>query len=37
VGASDCVLHGASHAFVVVFRASDVSVVPSVGCGTAVG
>jgi hypothetical protein len=28
---SDCVFHGAAHAFVVVFRVSDVSAVPIVG------
>jgi hypothetical protein len=37
VGASDCVFHGASHAFVAVFRVSDVSAVPCVGCNTAAG
>jgi hypothetical protein len=37
VGANDCVFHGAAHAFGVVFRVSDVSTVPCVGCVTAVG
>jgi hypothetical protein len=32
VGACDGVFHGAAHACVVVFRVSDVSVVPSVWC-----
>jgi hypothetical protein len=37
VGASDCVLHGASHAFVIVFRVSDVSAVPCMWGATAAG
>jgi hypothetical protein len=37
VGACDCVFHGASHAFVVVFRVSDVSAVPGVWCVAAAG
>jgi hypothetical protein len=36
-GASDCVFHGASHAFMAVPRVSDVIVVPCVGCVTAAG
>jgi hypothetical protein len=37
VGASDCVFHGTSHTFVVVFRVSDVSAVPCVWCVAAAG
>jgi hypothetical protein len=37
VGASDCMFHGASHAFVVVFRAVDVSAVPYVWYVAAAG
>jgi hypothetical protein len=37
VSASDCVFHGASHTFVVVFRVSDISFVPGVWRVAAVG
>jgi hypothetical protein len=37
VGASDCVFHGASQTFVVVFRVSDVNAVPCVWCVAAAG
>jgi hypothetical protein len=29
MGASDCVFHGAAHAFVIVLRVGDVGSVPS--------